>query len=235
MHALRRSAVVAAVAAALVAPVGTAQAAPAPAKPTTPAPELLLKQGEFPAGYQVQKVSQQELSKVLRDVGADLTKARYTPANCAPVMNVGGFDRASRLPVVVAVNEGAKTAISEVLSATDNIDTAVTNPAGCDKVRVELDRIGGTDGKLVMDIASEPLALGGAPAGTKALVVRTSGTATVDGKPRRFNQEQVVAGTSVRGYAVLVTGAGAGQNAKPDRGAVAQTLTAAANKVRTAR
>lgn len=59
MRAVRRSALaltaLALAAPAALSPAGIASAAPA--KPATPAAQLLLTQGEFPAGYEVQKVS----------------------------------------------------------------------------------------------------------------------------------------------------------------------------------
>ncbi|GIZ97942.1 hypothetical protein TTY48_25540 [Tsukamurella sp. TY48] len=234
MHALRRTAVVVA-ALALAAPAGIAQAAPAPGKPTTPAAQLLLTQAEFPAGYEVKPVSSKELASILRDVGDGLTKAKVTPAQCAPVVDRGAFERAGNQPIVVGVNEAKKSAISEVLSEGGDINKALANPPGCDNVRVEMNDIAGTKDKLVMDVSSSPVTLPGAPAGSKAVLAKSTGTVTVDGKTKPIKQEQLLAGTTARGYAVLITGAGAGANPVADRGDVAKALTAAVNKVNAAR
>ncbi|ADG80156.1 Secreted protein OS=Tsukamurella paurometabola (strain ATCC 8368 / DSM / CCUG 35730 / CIP 100753/ JCM 10117 / KCTC 9821 / NBRC 16120 / NCIMB 702349 / NCTC 13040) OX=521096 GN=Tpau_3578 PE=4 SV=1 [Tsukamurella paurometabola] len=236
MHALRRSAVVVA-ALAIAAPAGVAQAAPAPApgKPATPAAQLLLTQAEFPAGYEVQQVSAKDLADVLRDVGSGLNKAKVTPAHCAPVVNRADFERSSKLPLVVGVNKAKKAAISEVLAEGQSIDKALANPAGCDKVRVEMNDIAGTKDRVVLDITSTPVNLPGAPAGSKAVLATSTGTVTVDGKAKPIKQEQLLAGANVRGYALLITGSGAGPNPVADRDGVAKALATGINKVRTAR
>ncbi|MGV7904079.1 hypothetical protein PJN93_30160, partial [Mycobacterium kansasii] len=87
------------------------------AKPATPAAQLLLTQGEFPAGYEVQKVSPRELSEITDTVGTGINGARVTPAHCAPTLDRAALGRAAGLPIVVAVNEAKRTALSETLSS----------------------------------------------------------------------------------------------------------------------
>ncbi|NMD55335.1 MULTISPECIES: hypothetical protein [Tsukamurella] len=235
MRAVRRS-VLALAAVALAAPAGLASAAPA--KPATPAAQLLLTQAEVPAGYQVEKVSPKELAGITASVGDGLTGARVTPAHCAPAVDRGALSRAAGLPILVATNEAKRTALSETLSS-GSVDSAVAIPAGCESFRIEMSPKAGSADRVVMDAKVTPVALPGAPKGARAVFTRATGTITVDGKASRFEQEQLIGGENVRGYAVLVIatsigGDGAGGTARADRAGFTQALTAATNKVRTA-
>ena len=228
-------AAVAIVATALVAPAANAAPPMAPEKPTTPAAQLLLTQGEFPAGYTVQPVPRAELDKVLGDVGAGVSSARITPAQCRG--NAGSTDLAkvSQVPLAVAVNKQAKSALSEALTDAKNPKSSVTPRKGCETIHIDMDGLRGSTDKLSLDITTTVTQVPGAPAGAKVAAMRTLGTVTVDGKPVKVDQEQLVGVNTVRGYAVIVSASTTGQGAQVDRGAFAKTLTAASNKVRTAK
>ncbi len=237
MRAVRRSALalaaVALAAPATLAPVGIASAAPA--KPTTPAAQLLLTQGEFPAGYRVEKVTPQDLSEITESVGTGISGARVTPAHCAPALDRGALTRAAGMPIVVAVNEAKRTSLAETLSSAGAVDNALRIPAGCESFRIEMNPKPGSADRVVMNATSAPIALPGTPKGARAVLTRATGTVTVDGKETRFVQEQIIGGEQVRGYAVLLVSTTVSDAARADRAGFAQALTAATNKVRTAK
>lgn len=218
---------------AALAPAGVASAAPG--KPTTPAATLLLTQGEFPAGYRVEKVSPQDLSKMTASLGAGLGGARVTPAHCAPALDRGALARAAGMPIVVAVNEAKQAALSETLSSTGTVDNAVRIPAGCESFRIEMNPKSGSADRVVLNATSAPIALPGAPKGARAVLTRATGTVTVAGKESRFVQEQIIGGEQVRGYAVLMVSTTVSDTARADRAGFAQALTAATDKVRAAK
>ncbi|KXO95433.1 hypothetical protein HWD35_08485 [Tsukamurella tyrosinosolvens] len=237
MRAVRRSALaltaLALAAPAALSPAGIASAAPA--KPATPAAQLLLTQGEFPAGYEVQKVSPRELSEITDTVGTGINGARVTPAHCAPTLDRAALGRAAGLPIVVAVNEAKRTALSETLSSAGAVDNALRIPAGCENIRIEMNPKPGSADRVVMNATSAPIALPGAPKGARAVFTRATGTVTVDGKDSRFVQEQLIGGEQVRGYAVLLVSTTVSDSGRADRAGFTQALTAATNKVRTAK
>lgn len=231
MRVIRRSALVLAAVAALAVPAGVASAAPA--KPATPAAQLLLTQGDFPAGYKVEKLSQSELTELTSGLGDVFASAKATPAHCLPVVTRGALAEAAGLPMVVAVNEAKRTAVSEVITS-KSADAAVGVTPGCEKVRMET--AVGANGRIVMDVTTTPVTLPGAPAGAKTVLVRSTGTATVDGETQPIRQEQIMGAQDVRGYGVLVVGNAVGDNgATVDRAGYARILTAATDKVRTAK
>lgn len=233
MRAVRRTALALAAASAVAAPAAVATAAPV--KPTTPPAQLLLAQGEFPAGYQVEKVTPKDVSEITTAVGDGLAGARVTPAHCAPALDRGALNRAAGMPIVVAVNEAKRASLSETLSTTGTLENALRIPAGCENIRIEMTPKPGSSDRVVMNATSTPIALPGAPKGARAVLTRATGTATVDGETSRFVQEQIIGGEEVRGYTVLLVSTAVSENARADRAGFTQALTAATNKVRTAK
>ncbi|KXP05012.1 hypothetical protein [Tsukamurella pseudospumae] len=231
MRTFRRSAVTALAVAALAVPTGIASADPG--TPATPAAQLLLTQGEFPAGYRVEKVSANEFGDITSKVGDALTAAKVTPAQCMPVVSRSAIQRAAGTPIVVALNEAKQTGISEMLTH-NRIDNATVIPKGCETVHMEFPV---RDGSAVMDVRSSVVSLPGAPSGAKTVLARSTGTVTVKGTVHPIKQEQIIGAQQVRGYGVLLVGTAVGGEAPAtvDRAGFAQALTAATNKVRTAR
>ncbi len=233
---LRRTRSAAAVfaAAAVAASVAVPAAGADPAgRPTTPAARLLLAQGEFPAGYTVVPLDRNRLSGVLGDVGSALSTAKVTPAHCGAALSQGGLMGAAKnVPVVVAANRGTRQAVSEAIA---DAGQSRTPQRGCEKVHVEIGKVGDDIDAMVLDVATTAVQLPGAPRGAVAVLVRTTGTITAEGRTERSDQQQLLAFATVRGYAVAVSGSAAGPGAAPDRAAVAQTLTAGVNKVRAAK
>ncbi|GAA1093961.1 hypothetical protein [Tsukamurella spumae] len=237
MRTFRRPTLTAAAlaAAAVLAAPGVASADPG--TPSTPAAQLLLVQGEFPAGYRVENVSAREFGDISATVGDSLSAATVTPAQCMPVISRGAVQRAAGTPMVVALNEAKRTGISELLTR-NRIDNATAIPAGCESVHMEFPvRSGAAEGRAVMDVRSSVVSLPGAPSGAKTVLARSTGTVTVQGKAHTIDQEQIIGAQQVRGYGVLLVGSATGDGGPVtvDRTGFAQALTAATNKVRAAK
>lgn len=233
MTIVRRTATAAAaVVVACAASTGVANAEPT-GKPTTPAAQLLLAQGEFPAGYRVIEVPRQELNQTVGDIGAAFTTGKVTPEQCRPVLSRGAAREASQLPLVAAVNRSTANVLAEVLS-TKPSDAATTAP-GCESVRVEFDKPTAEIGAMTLTVTSTPVTLAGVPSGTKAVLAKSTGTVTVDGKTEPIDQQQMFAVTTVRGYTVIVNTSSATAGKAPDRVALAQALTKAVDKIRAAK
>ncbi|CAM4044313.1 MULTISPECIES: hypothetical protein [Tsukamurella] len=238
MRSLRTTLAAGTAVAALIAPLAVAQAAPGD-KPTTPVEQLLLGEGEFPAGYEIMPFSVAEKLDIVAPLSQFASRVKVTPAECAPKVTPALQDKATNLPMISAFNEQMSTGLVEVLS-TEQAALSRTTLQNCSDVKVELEPTAQLPAKAVINIKLSLTQVPGQPAG--ATVISTQGTGTVvvagkDGKPgreRKVNVNQLEGVAQVRGYTVVVTASGS-QGGRLDRAGFAQALTKATAKVRDAR
>ncbi|KXO98690.1 hypothetical protein [Tsukamurella pseudospumae] len=237
MRTLRNTLAVGTAVVALVAPAAVAVADPAGA-PTTPVDQLLLADGEFPAGYEVMPFSVADRLEMIAPLNQFQSKVTVTPAECAPKVSALQ-QHASDLPMVSAFSDRTTTGLVEVLSA----KPAAVNAAAlqnCSNVKVELQPSEQVPAKALINIKISQVSVAGVPAGTTVIATQGTGTVTIngkDGKPgkeRAVNVNQIEGVNQVRGYTVVVTASGS-QGGRLDRAGFAQTLTKAVDKVRTAK
>ncbi|WP_019202205.1 hypothetical protein [Tsukamurella sp. 1534] len=237
MRTLRQTVAVGAVAAALVVPAAVAQADPG--RPTTPVDQLLLADGEFPAGYEVMPLTVAERLEMIAPLNQFADKLKVTPAECAPKVTPALQQKASDLPMVSAFSDRTTTGLVEVLSPEP---TAVNraNLQRCSDVTVELQPSEQVPAKALINISLSLVNVPGTPAGATVIATRGTGTVTIngkDGKPgkqRKVDVNQLEGVAQVRGYTVVVTASGS-QGGRLDRPGFAQTLTKAVDKVRAAK
>ncbi|BDD84131.1 hypothetical protein TPB0596_38940 [Tsukamurella pulmonis] len=237
MRTVRNTLAIGAAVVALAAPAAIAQADPAGA-PTTPVDELLLADGEFPAGYEVMPLSVAERLEMIAPLNQFAKNMKVTPAECAPKVTPALSQKASDLPMVSAFSDRTATGLVEVISPRP-VGTNADMLRNCSDVTVELAPNEQVPATAHITIKVTRTSVPGVPAG--AMVIATQGTGTVtvsgkDGKPgkeRKVNVNQIEGVSQVRGLTVVVTASGS-QGGRLDRAAFAQTLTKAVDKVRAA-
>lgn len=237
MRTARDTLAVGAVVATLLAPAAVAQADPAGA-PSTPVDQLLLADGEFPAGYEVMPLSVAERLEMIAPLGQFSKNLKVTPAECAPKVSPALQQKAGDLPMVSAFSDRTTTGLVEVISPRP-VETNADMLRNCSTVTVELEPNEQVPAKAHITITVSRTSVPGVPAGTTVIATQGTGTVTVkgkDGKPgkeRKVDVNQIEGIAQVRGLTVVVTASGS-QGGRLDRAAFAQTLTKGVEKVRAA-
>ncbi|CAM3631100.1 hypothetical protein ACXYTP_12155 [Tsukamurella ocularis] len=237
MRTLRNTLAVGAAVAALVVPTAVAQADPG--APSTSVDQLLLADGEFPAGYEVMPLSVAERLEMIAPLNQFAKNLKVTPAECAPKITPALQQKAGDLPMVSAFSDRTTTGLVEVISPRA-VGTNADMLNACSDVTVELEPNEQVPAEAHITIKVTRASVPGVPAGAMVIATQGSGTVTVrgkDGKPgkeRKVVVNQVEGVSQVRGLTVVVTASGS-QGGRLDRAAFAQTLTRAVDKVRAAK